>query len=372
MPARKALWIPGSGGTPSYDAIDDRSMLGAILGGDIFDTAVAGAGMIGRGHGILSADALAVTSSGSSNSSVSVAAGMASVRGTNSGQLGCYLCANDAAVTLALTVRSASLARTDLIVAEVRDATYSGASNDWQLRAVTGTNGGGVPAVPASSLVLAQIAVPAGSNPWTVTAGNITDLRPHARAVGGILPIDDAANHPDPQDFDVVWESDTSQLLMRLDGVWQVIGRDLDTNWTSVTPNWGGTFVVGTGTQYCRYFQFGGNVTGVAGFERNTPTGPAGGTGDLFLDLAASGLPAVRSPGDTPGASHVAGGRAWDDTTEKFWSCTASVDPVSNRIQNFGTAGGAVWRQDTINTPFPAAWNTGDHLRIFFHYEADV
>src|SRR5690606_16758839 len=369
MTARKALWIAGSGGTPSYDAIDDRSQLGALLAGDFFDTVTAGTGMRGRAHGVLSGDALAVTSSGSNDRSVVVAAGMAAVRGTHSGQLGCYLCANDDDETIQLQVRSSTQARRDLIIAEVRDSTYDGANNDWQLRAVQGTSGSGTdPTVPASALVLARITIPPGSNPYTVSADWITDLRPQARAIGGILPVSTAADHPDPQDYDVVWEHSTSILKMRLDGAWHEIARDYDANWSSVTPSWAGSFTVGVGEnagpQYLRYVQYGSTVAGVAGFERGDASSQSG---NLVLDLVASGLPPVKAPGDTAGASHMAGGRAWDSSANRFWSLTASVSPSTGRIQNFGTAGDPVW---SATTPF--TWATGDTLRIFFNYEADL
>src|SRR5690606_3440934 len=116
------------------------------------------------------------------------------------------------------------------------------------------------------------------------------------------------------------------------------------------------------GSHYLRYVQYGSTVTGVAGFERGTTSSQSG---NLLLDLVASGLPAVQAPGATAGASHMAGGRAYDSSANRFWSVTASVSPSTGRIQNFGTAGDPVW---SANAPF--TWATGDHLRIFFYYEA--
>lgn len=361
MAARKALWIPGTGGTPSFDAIDDRSFLGALFGGSFFDAVTPGSGMRGRGHGVLTGDAMAVTTTGANTKTVNVARGMGAVRGTAAGQLGCYLVSNDATVALTLADRSGTQTRRDLLIAQVRDNTYGVAGNDWQLAIVQGTNGSASdPAVPASSLVLARARIPAGANPFTVDPSWLDDLRPQARSIGGITPLLLASQFPNPQDFDFVWETNTSRLLVYLDGTWNEVARDVDANWTSVTPNWAGSFTVGGGTQYLRYVRYGKTVTGVAGFERN----PSAQSGNLVLDLVASGLPAVQAPGAGV-SSHIAGARAFDASAGRFWSATGTVDPVSNRIQNFTTAGGPVW---SATQPFP--WTGGDHFRLFFNYEA--
>lgn len=364
MAARQALWIPGGGGIPDYDAIDDRSFLGAILAGNFFDTVTAGLGSRGRGHGVLAADAMAITAGGGQN--VSVAAGMASVRGSASGQLGAYVCANDAATLVGLDNRTvASQGRKDLIIARVRDNTYGIAGNDWIMDKITGTHAVSPvdPTVPANSaiLVLARVNVPAGATgAWTVAAPNIEDLRPHARAIGGITPVSTVSAYPNPEDFDFVWEISTSILKMRLNGAWVEVGRDLDANWTSVTPNWAGSFTLGNGDQYLRYVQWGTTVTGVAGFTRQSTSTMSG---PLMLDLDASGLPPVEDPGS---GYYMAGGRMFDASAVKFWSVAADIDPADGRIKNFATQGAAVWSPTSPVNP----WATGDQLRIFFNYEA--
>jgi hypothetical protein len=358
--ARDVLYVQGDGVSPSQVALEDRSWVGAMLAGNIFDTVTAGIGARGRAHGVLAADALAVTSTGAANKGVVVAPGMASVRGSFPGQDGCYIVGNDANVTLTLADRSGAQARNDLIIAQVRDATYSGASNDWQMAIAQGANGGGDPAVPASSLVLARVVIPAGANPFNTT-GMITDLRPHARAIGGITPVQTVSAYPAPQDFDVAWEISTSTLKMRGGGAWFTIGRDLDVNWVSVTPNWNGSFTVGAGTQYLRYIALGKTITGVAGFERGAGSLMSG---SLRLDLVASGLPAPKAIGVT-GARYLAGGRAFDSSPFGFWSVAADINASNGMIENFATQGGAVWSPTQ-----PFAWTTGDQLRIFFNYDA--
>jgi hypothetical protein len=361
--ARDVLYVQGDGVSPSQSALEDRSWVGAMLAGNIFDTVTAGIGARGRAHGILAADALAVTTTGAANKGVVVAPGMASVRGTFAGQDGCYIVGNDANVTLTLADRSAATnSRRDLIVAQVRDATYSGASNDWQMAIVQGTAAVSPvdPTVPASSIVLARVTIPPGANPFNTT-GMITDLRPHARAMGGITPVQTVADYPAPQDFDCAWEISTSTLKMRGGGAWFTIGRDLDVNWTSVTPNWNGSFTLGNGTHYLRYIALGKTITGVAGFERGTTSSQSG---NLRLDLVASGLPAPKAIGVT-GARYLAGGRAFDSSPFGFWSVAADVNASNGLIENFATQGNAVWSPTQ-----PFTWTTGDQLRIFFNYDA--
>jgi hypothetical protein len=361
MTARDVLYVQGDGVSPNQTAVEDRSWLGAILAGNVFDSVTAGIGARGRSHGILSADALAVTSTGASDKGVVAARGMASVRGTFAGQSGCYICANDANVTLTLADRAAATnTRRDLIVAQVRDAQYSGASNDWQLAIVQGAPAVSPvdPTVPASSLVLARVTIPPGANPFNTT-GMITDLRPHARAAGGIVPAQTTADFPNPEDFDFVWEISTGVLKMRIAGAWVEVGRDLDTNWTSLTPNWNGSFTVGSGNQYLRYVRYGSTITGIAGFVWGAGSSMSG---NLRLDLVASGLPAVKNPGAS--GRYLAGGRMFDASGVDFWSVGADINPTTGRIENFATQGNAVWSPTQ-----PVTWALNDTLRIAFNYE---
>jgi len=120
-----------------------------------------------------------VTANGTPNMSVNVAAGQCLINGTqNSTSQGSYHGLNDASVNLAIAASDATNPRIDIVVAQVRDAAYSGANNDFILAVVTGTPAGSpaAPATPANAIVLAQIAVAA--NATTIVSGNITDKRP--------------------------------------------------------------------------------------------------------------------------------------------------------------------------------------------------
>lgn len=95
---------------------------------------------------------------------------------------GVYYGFNDAAITaLAFTSAHATLNRIDLVVATVQDAFYSGATNNWVIQVVTGTAAGSpvAPAIPANTLVLAEVSIAAAAT--AVVNANITDKRPFAR-----------------------------------------------------------------------------------------------------------------------------------------------------------------------------------------------
>lgn len=130
------------------------------------------------GPGVRLPTDLAVTANGTPNMTVNVAAGEAVVDGSqNTLSQGSYEVLNDATVNLAIAASDPTNPRIDIVVAQVQDAAYSGATNAWQLAVVTGTPAPSpsVPAAPANSLILAQIAVAA--NATTIVSGNITDRR---------------------------------------------------------------------------------------------------------------------------------------------------------------------------------------------------
>lgn len=112
--------------------------------------------------------------------SVSVGAGWAWILGTTTSTQGMYHTYNDAAVSLSVTAANPSLPRIDIVCLTVRDAAYAGVNNDCILQIVAGTAAASptAPATPATSLVLAQIAVAAGAT--QITNANITDTRTRA------------------------------------------------------------------------------------------------------------------------------------------------------------------------------------------------
>ena len=109
--------------------------------------------------------------------SVDVAAGAAFILGTETTYQGTYYFQNDATVNMVIAASDPTNPRNDLVVAQVRDANYSGASNDARLFVVTGTpNASPVdPTVPADTLTLARVRVDATVT--SIVAGKVTDLR---------------------------------------------------------------------------------------------------------------------------------------------------------------------------------------------------
>lgn len=157
-------WLQGG----SHPADLDRLMLETLIPtGGVVDLA--------GGH-------LAVTEQGTPAMGVTVAAGRAVIAGTEASAQGVYHAVNDADTDLAVSASDPTNPRVDLVVARVRDAFYSGATDAWALEIVTGTAAAtpSEPATPDNALVLARIDVPASAS--SITDANITDRREQARA----------------------------------------------------------------------------------------------------------------------------------------------------------------------------------------------
>lgn len=356
MTALKCLYIQA---LDAGNASDLRGLNAAILGGRNFENIAPGSGPIGRGHGVLSADAMLVTAAPTPDNTVQVAPGVAAVRGTQSNSQGSYVCSLDATATVTIAAKHASLTRTDLIVAQVKDAAFAAFTGDvWEVVVVQGTAGSGTPAAPEDGLVLAEVSVAPGSGATVITSTAITDLRPHARATGGITPVSVKSVFPNPQNYDFIWEISTSALLMYLNGIWLTIGRNLDANWTTYTPTFTNVSLGSGGTRYGRWQRFGRTVIGICGFTLGT-----GG------NVTAGIIPSLPTPCYNPGTQFVylGAGRGFDASSAVFWSCTGQISPSfdPNIMFNFATAGQVEW-----NALTPFDWAVGDQFRTFFNYEA--
>jgi hypothetical protein len=159
------------------------------------------------------------------NLSVDIAAGTVWVQGDEDAQQPCYRCVNDATVNLAISAAHATLARKDIVVAEVLDAEFSGASRLWRLRVVAGTPlaSPAEPAVGNNAVKLALIDVPAADT--TISTAQITDRRvraqhrpqpPKLTAAQFMLLGAAIANHPVPSSFEgyrVVLEADAANQV---------------------------------------------------------------------------------------------------------------------------------------------------------------
>jgi hypothetical protein len=364
MAERECLFLQAN----DYDAIDLRTASAAVLGGRNFESITPATGMIGRGHGVLSGDAMLVTASPTPDNEVHVAPGICAIRGSQANNQGVYICPLDAEATLTIPAKHASLTTVHYVVAQVKDSFYAAHTGDvWALEVVSADPGAGNPTVPEDALVLARVTVPGGTSPPStiVTNSMITDFRPHARATGGITPVAVRGDFPAPQAGDVIWEWSTSTLLIRsTTGTWLTIGKNLDASWTTYTPVFcGGALQIGNGSVYGRYTRFGRTVIGVCGFDLGTTGNIPSGAGGITATIPV----AAYNPGSN--VRYMAFGRAFIGGA--FYSCTAEINPSFSPtlIFNFATAGLPSWNETN-----PANWGTpgaGDgQLRVEFVYEA--
>jgi hypothetical protein len=156
------LWLQQA----SYPAQIDRQLIGLWTGG-----------VINRHTDlVVSADATTL--------SVDVAPGSAVIPGGDQAFQGSYLCQSTAIVNLPINARpTAGQTRLDLVYAKVIDSTAIGAGNPandgWQILVAAGVPSASSPArpaLPASSIALAQVSV-AGGGGATFNPADITDLR---------------------------------------------------------------------------------------------------------------------------------------------------------------------------------------------------
>lgn len=157
-------------------------MLGGMLGAATGSFA-GGVASSDPAHGVARGADFAVTQNGTPNMSVNVGAGGAFIRGTQNANQGAYHVWNDGTVNLSITAADATNGRRDLVIAQVRDAFYSGATNDARITVVTGTPAAS-PVDPSlasfpNALVLARITVAAGDT--AINTADITDLRTMAK-----------------------------------------------------------------------------------------------------------------------------------------------------------------------------------------------
>lgn len=202
---------PLYGQTGSYTAQQDRLHLqgfAATSGVDTMPTATTGD--------------LAVTTSGSANASVSIAAGHVWVPGS-SGQ-GFYYAYNDAAVALTLTANASGSTRNDLIYVLVSDPNISTGLPNVQIATIVGTPGGGVPSLPSSNAVpLASVAVPTGfTSGSTVAASSITDRRTKALLNSTAVPSTTTIYVPSPVTGQLAFDTGAGTLKVYDGAGWRV------------------------------------------------------------------------------------------------------------------------------------------------------
>lgn len=188
---------------------------------------------------------LAVTQRASTpNMSVNVADGAAIVAGTEATtSQGYYFCENQGVQNVTVTPAHPTLQRRDLVVARVRDAQYSGATNAWALEVVAGAAASTplFPAVPANSLVLAAILVPAAVD--VITNAAITDLRSGSLSDGSTTLIN--RGYAAALGGRILCTSGTRPLTA-VDG-WEIYETDTDRIYNGDGTDWVLTSMLGAG-----------------------------------------------------------------------------------------------------------------------------
>jgi len=125
--------------------------------------------------GIVNSTDLQITQNGGGNMSVNVSSGYAAIVGTTQANMGTYMAYNDASTNLTISTASPSNPRIDLVVITVNDAYYTGTLNNVSFQVIAGTPAASptVPATPANSIALGQIAV--GTSVTSILTANITN-----------------------------------------------------------------------------------------------------------------------------------------------------------------------------------------------------
>jgi len=128
-------------------------------------------------EGIVDGGDMLVAESGTPAMSVQVAGGRAFVSGDEATYAGTYFVENRGSTTVTVTASDGTNGRIDLVVAEVDDSDYSGATDAWALKVVAGTPAGtpAAPTLPDNAYLLATVTVAATVT--TIVDANIADNR---------------------------------------------------------------------------------------------------------------------------------------------------------------------------------------------------
>lgn len=226
----------------TYPAEDDRRLIATIFSDS---------------EGIILSTDLAVTQRGAgANMSVDVAGGRAVIKGDLATYEGSYFMENRGTTNLTIAAADATNPRIDRIVAEVLNAEYSGVSNLWRLRVITGTPAASpaAPALPTNAISLATVAVAALAS--SITNANITNLRTQAWIGNGTIICTQTTRPSAPFEGMEIYETDTDQTLIYSGSAWVPTGR-IGAWDTSFTPTITQSVTVTKTTTYSRFLKRG-------------------------------------------------------------------------------------------------------------------
>ena len=320
---------------------------------------------LGLRGGIVAAGDLAVTQNGTPNMTVLVATGQVVVPGSEGTYQGAYICENRGSLSVSIAAADATNPRYDLIVARVRDAAYSGATNTFAIEAVTGTPAASPaePTIPANSWVLARVEVVALDT--TITTSNIVDRRTtgtgqfgRAAALGGKITCTSTTRPTAPFEGMDIYETDTDLQLTYTGSAWVVTAQLL--GWTSYTPTWGQTGTVNPTISYAKYVKIGRTVIGAVNLAATS-------AGTINTQMSVT-LPV------TAASASVPVGSGW------FFNNVNAGNPVGNYGFNVflaNTTTMVFYNPDATSATlgssgsvFSEAIASGDGIQIHFHYEA--
>lgn len=342
-------WLQNAGNT--HTAAQMRTYIGSMLAG------IAGAsGDTLRPLGGVNPDLgteLGVTQSVVPAMSVLVGPGLAAIVGNESNTQGTYYFCNDAAVTLSISAAHATLPRIDIVVIDVRDSVYSGASNDSELRVIAGTPNSSpvAPSEPSNCITLAQIAV--GAAVTSITNGNITDTRFYMAAVGGVIKARNAAARPTTLNIgegQLVWTADDNKLFV-WDGA--AYNEIYPTSWTTWVPTLT-NMTLGTGVVTARYRVVGKTLN--FKFKFKLAAGSAVGTSPRF-SLPFSMHASYVTLEDTIQGSVM----LYDSGTANYIGSFRVVSATTLEIMSINTAG-AIAAEASTTALVPFTWTTNDTI----------
>jgi len=379
----------------TYSARMDRLATSALLTPD------PGAGGVAVRGGVRPAptNGMQVTQRATPGMYVTVSPGVAYVPAM-SATGGCYVVVNDAPYDVAIASAHATLSRHDLIVARVYDSEYSGASNNWDLEAVTGTPAGSPvdPPVPSGAIPLARVLV--APNATQILNVNITDIRNWQVAVGGTVPCTSTARPANPWTGMPIYEMNTgvprwwngsqwttwrdegylttSQLAAYLSANGYVTEADLaaqgyltqshldNMTWTSWTPNWGASSAnpsIGNGSLVGRYFRIGKFI--MVHISMNMGSTTNFGAGQYSWSVP---FPPATSSTASGAYTYAAGAAVLNDAGTGQYMAVAYLFELSANNYRIRVLSG-VNANSEITHNYPFTWASGDDLDIMICYQ---
>ena len=330
----------------SHPAEDWRRAIGAI---------------VGNRSGIIAAGDLVVTQNTTPNMTVLVASGQVLVSGSEATYQGLYFCENRGSKSVTISAADATNPRRDLIVARVRDAAYSGATNAWALEAITGTPAAvpADPTVPANCYVLARVAVAAGAT--SITNANITDGRAawagqygQAAALGAPIICTNGTRPTGATEGLQIYETDSDSVHVHNGTTFVPVA--LLGQWTSFTPTLTQSGAVTKTTTYARYYKV-GRFVHVQVLLAVTGSGTGGNTVTVSLPFTAAQAGGMSAGGGSIYDASV--GAAYPGRVLLNTTTTAALSPTN--VTTGGYLGAAT---------FTAALASGDSIDMEFRYEA--